>query len=229
VAYKKPDIKALTAKGLSGLEAGRIVLRETYWRGKGQKVLTDRELKAVQKSVKTLAEVITFNGLMKVAQLLEVALLRTQVTAQEAAIYLGKARTLLLIILATDGTPHKYIKQKKLEPASLEPIAHLHQAIIERLGILGAFIVVMTELEEVLGISEYLKETVGYKEDLDQELKDYNQLLSVLKGYAGEIKANVEIPTPIELKKIKLNTSILKAWKKKIAKGLTMEELTPKS
>jgi hypothetical protein len=31
VAYEKPGIKALTAKGLSGLEAGRIVVRENYW------------------------------------------------------------------------------------------------------------------------------------------------------------------------------------------------------
>jgi hypothetical protein len=76
VAYEKPDIKALVAQGLPGWQAGRLILREGYWGGKGRGVLTAKEKEAIRKSLKTVGDVVFFNRLMDVGRVLELAQLK---------------------------------------------------------------------------------------------------------------------------------------------------------
>lgn len=217
MAYEKPDIKALVAQGISGWEAGRLVLRENFARSRGRMVLSDREIKILEKAIRPEGQEV-YTALAGMVRTLEQACFRTEITGLDIMVNMDRTSLFMLHILATDNSPLPFIKQRKLDQEALEALNDIHGSIIELFELLRADLVFLADVSRVLEIPEY---TNIVNIHIYTDLKAYNTLLETLRGYVREVKeSNLDIPSPIDIENVPPDKEFLKLWRDRIAQKL---------
>jgi hypothetical protein len=88
--------KKVLPRGLTGLEAGKLMLREGLGRRKGQSILTDREVDAIKERVKDCKDLKNYNGIVDVGIAIDNLVLLAQNSALEISRRLALADDLLI-------------------------------------------------------------------------------------------------------------------------------------
>lgn len=88
--------KKLISKGLTGWEAGRLLLQEGLARRKGQQGLTDSDVEAVKKGLKDNRDIKDFNGLLDVGIAIDNIVLQAHMNALETSRRVSVADDILM-------------------------------------------------------------------------------------------------------------------------------------
>ena len=88
--------KKVLPRGLTGLEAGKLMLREGLGRRKGQSILTDREVDAIKERVKDGKDLRDYNGIVDVGIAIDNLVLLAQNNALETCRRLSLADDILI-------------------------------------------------------------------------------------------------------------------------------------
>lgn len=102
----KADIKKLLSKGLTGKEAGRLILQDN-WEVDHQRegFLSERDIQAIKSSLKTTKDIEDYNSYVETYRILDYTLKEAHIKALEAHIRLDALSTLILMYLF-DATSH---------------------------------------------------------------------------------------------------------------------------
>lgn len=221
MAYTKPDIKELVAGGLTGWEAGRLILRESYWGGKGQGVLTAKEKEAIRNSLKTVGDTAVFNYLMEVGQVLELAQLKANITALQVLNSLLKGSLLIVHIISPPATSKPPDLEEKHQ-INQEYLGYLNiedKNTLKGLKVFKAFMLIMEEASQALGLPEYQVEMTNLYHKIEAEIEAYNSHLTFLKLLAKKRNIQADLPHLIKPKQTKPVSQVVKAWRERIGRG----------
>lgn len=231
MSYPKTDIK----KSL-GWQAGCLILREAYERGQGRRVLSDKEADDIRNSIKSQNDGEVFDNLMDVGRVIELAMLKTNVIFHSTTKLLLKAYFFIHIILtpslALEG--QSYQENKHLFD-DYERLRNNHDILwgvvdnsIHNIRLFKCFMVVMADLTRVLSVPAYVNDITTMYEQIKVEVANYNNYLLLLKNFSKMTKTPFQVPPPIKVSQLKAFGEVVKAWRTKIATGVTVGGLGAK-
>lgn len=106
----KTDIKKILSKGLTGKEAGKLILEDSwlYDHGKGD-FLSDRDIQAIKASLKTTKDIEDYNSYVETYRILDYTLKDAHIKALEAEVRIGALQSLMYLYLFDSSSELDYL------------------------------------------------------------------------------------------------------------------------